>query len=97
MEIREWEMLFLIDYENVGNAGMKGCHYLNASDYIIIFYLILNKCSFTIQLDQVRAEAKKKEAENFKFRSYLKGNADESELDNLPIENEELLSDYFWK
>ncbi len=31
-------MLFLIDYENVGNAGMKGCHYLNASDYIIIFY-----------------------------------------------------------
>lgn len=38
MEIREWEMLFLIDYENVGNAGMKGCHYLNASDHIIIFY-----------------------------------------------------------
>lgn len=31
-------MLFLIDYENVGNAGMKGCHYLDASDYIIIFY-----------------------------------------------------------
>ncbi|MBD5491352.1 MAG: hypothetical protein HDR16_04340 [Lachnospiraceae bacterium] len=31
-------MLFLIDYENVGNAGMKGCHYLNASDHIIIFY-----------------------------------------------------------
>lgn len=31
-------MLFLIDYENVGNAGMKGCHYLNASDYIVIFY-----------------------------------------------------------
>ncbi len=31
-------MLFLIDYENVGNMGMKGCHYLNASDYVIIFY-----------------------------------------------------------
>lgn len=31
-------MLFLIDYENVGNTGMKGCHYLNVSDYIIIFY-----------------------------------------------------------
>lgn len=31
-------MLFLIDYENVGNAGMKGCNYLNSSDYIIIFY-----------------------------------------------------------
>ena len=31
-------MLFLVDYENVGNAGMKGCHYLNTSDYIIIFY-----------------------------------------------------------
>lgn len=31
-------MLFLIDYENVGNAGMKGCPYLNASDEVIIFY-----------------------------------------------------------
>lgn len=31
-------MLFLIDYENVGNMGMKGCRYLNVSDYIIIFY-----------------------------------------------------------
>lgn len=31
-------MLFLIDYENVGNIGMKGCHYLNASDYVIVFY-----------------------------------------------------------
>lgn len=31
-------MLFLVDYENVGNMGMKGCHYLNASDHVIIFY-----------------------------------------------------------
>lgn len=31
-------MLFLIDYENVGNAGMRGCHYLNESDFVIIFY-----------------------------------------------------------
>ncbi|MCM1122439.1 MAG: PIN domain-containing protein [Eubacterium sp.] len=31
-------MLFLVDYENVGNTGMKGCHYLNASDYMIVFY-----------------------------------------------------------
>lgn len=31
-------MLFLIDYENVGNMGMKGCHYLNTSDYVIVFY-----------------------------------------------------------
>lgn len=31
-------MLFLVDYENVGNAGMKGCHYLNDSDHVIIFY-----------------------------------------------------------
>lgn len=31
-------MLFLVDYENVGNMGMKGCHYLNTSDYVIIFY-----------------------------------------------------------
>ena len=31
-------MLFLIDYENVRNAGMRGVKYLQASDYIIIFY-----------------------------------------------------------
>ncbi len=31
-------MLFLIDYENVGNAGMKGCGYLDAQDHIIVFY-----------------------------------------------------------
>lgn len=31
-------MLFLIDYENVGNAGMMGCDYLNAQDYVIVFY-----------------------------------------------------------
>lgn len=31
-------MLFLIDYENVGNSGMRGCHYLNMSDDVIVFY-----------------------------------------------------------
>ena len=31
-------MLFLVDYENVGNAGMKGSSYLNAKDHIIVFY-----------------------------------------------------------
>lgn len=31
-------MLFLIDYENVGNAGMKGCSCLNEQDHIVIFY-----------------------------------------------------------
>lgn len=31
-------MLFLVDYENVGNMGMKGCHYLNESDSVIVFY-----------------------------------------------------------
>lgn len=31
-------MLFLIDYENVGNAGMRGCEYLDAGDHVIIFY-----------------------------------------------------------
>lgn len=31
-------MLFLVDYENVGNMGMKGCGYLNTSDHVIVFY-----------------------------------------------------------
>lgn len=31
-------MLFLIDYENVSNAGMRGSEYLDARDHVIIFY-----------------------------------------------------------
>ncbi|MBD5516519.1 MAG: NYN domain-containing protein [Lachnospiraceae bacterium] len=31
-------MLFLIDYENVGNAGMKGSDCLNTQDHVIVFY-----------------------------------------------------------
>lgn len=31
-------MLFLIDYENVGNAGMKGYGYLDMQDHVVIFY-----------------------------------------------------------
>lgn len=35
---RSQNMLFLVDYENVGNTGMRGCHYLNETDSVIIFY-----------------------------------------------------------
>ena len=31
-------MLFLIDFENVRNAGMRGCEFLQASDWVIVFY-----------------------------------------------------------
>lgn len=31
-------MLFLVDYENVGNMGMKGCRYLNEADHVVVFY-----------------------------------------------------------
>lgn len=31
-------MLFLIDYENVGNVGMKGHEYLDEGDYVVLFY-----------------------------------------------------------
>lgn len=31
-------MLFLVDYENVGRAGMRGCEHLNAQDHMIVFY-----------------------------------------------------------
>lgn len=34
-----------------------------------------------IHLDKIGVEAKKKEDENYKLRSYLKGHADEEELD----------------
>ncbi len=48
-----------------------------------------------IQPNKVRAEAKKKENENFKFRSYLKGHADEDELDRQFLSlHKELFADY---
>ena len=31
-------MLFLIDYENVGNIGMRGHEYLDDGDYVVLFY-----------------------------------------------------------
>ena len=34
-----------------------------------------------IQPDKIQAEARKKEKENLKFRTYLKNHADEDELD----------------
>lgn len=48
-----------------------------------------------IQPDKVGAEAKKKEKENFKFRSYLKCHADEEELDRQFLRlHKELFADY---
>ena len=48
-----------------------------------------------IQPDKVRAEAKKKENENFKFRTFLKCHADEDELDKQFLRlHKELFADY---
>ena len=48
-----------------------------------------------IQPDKMKTEAKKKENENFKFRSYLKGHADEDELDEQFLRlHKELFADY---
>jgi len=44
-------------------------------------FLGKGQVNILLQPDKVKAEAKKKENENFKFRSYLKGHADEDELD----------------
>lgn len=45
--------------------------------------------------DKVQSEAKKKENENFKFRTYLKGHADEEELDAQFLRlHKELFADY---
>ena len=44
---------------------------------------------------KLKREAKKKEEENFKFRSFLKGHADEEELDKQFLRlHEELFSNY---
>lgn len=48
-----------------------------------------------IHPDKIGTEAKKKEEENFKFRSYLKGHADEKELDEQFLQlHKELFADY---
>ena len=48
-----------------------------------------------IQPDKVKTEAKKKEDENFKFRSYLKCHADDGELDRqFSRLHKELFADY---
>ena len=47
-------MLFLIDYENVRNAGMRGVKYLQASDYIIIFYSGAAQAMETRYLNAIR-------------------------------------------
>ena len=31
-------IIYLIDYENVSNSGMRGCNYLDKGDYVILFY-----------------------------------------------------------
>lgn len=48
-----------------------------------------------ISLDKVKAEAKKKENENFKFRTFLKCHADADELDSQFLRlHKELFADY---
>ena len=48
-----------------------------------------------IHPDKVKEEAKKKADENYKFRSYLKGHADEEELDRQFMRlHKELFADY---
>lgn len=48
-------MLFLIDYENVGNAGMRGCGLLNAWDHVIIFYSDASKNMEREYLEKISA------------------------------------------
>lgn len=48
-----------------------------------------------IQPDKVRAEARKKEDENFMFRRYLKSHVDEEELDRQFLRlHKEIFADY---
>lgn len=48
-------MLFLIDYENVGKTGMRGCEYLNVQDHVIMFYSEGKKNAERRSLDQITA------------------------------------------
>ena len=46
-------MLFLIDYENVGRAGMRGCEYLDVQDHVVLFYSEGKKNAERRSLDQI--------------------------------------------
>ncbi len=46
-------MLFLVDYENVGSAGMKGSNYLNDGDHVVIFYSEAKKLMERRTLDDI--------------------------------------------
>lgn len=48
-------MLFLIDYENVGRTGMRGCEYLDAQDHVIMFYSEAKKNAERRTLEQITA------------------------------------------
>lgn len=46
-------MLFLVDYENVGRAGLRGCEYLNEQDHVVLFYSEGKKHAERRNLDQL--------------------------------------------
>ena len=49
---RDIGMLFLIDYENVRNAGLRGCEFLQVSDWNIVQYWVLwTLCDNEVRLD----------------------------------------------
>ena len=46
-------MLFLIDYENVGRAGLRGCEYLDEQDHVVLFYSDGKKHAERRSLEQI--------------------------------------------
>lgn len=46
-------MLFLVDYENVGRAGLRGCEYLDEQDHVVLFYSEGRKHAERRNLDQL--------------------------------------------
>lgn len=68
---------------------------LGNSDHSIFRLEWKGQVKIMIHPDKVSAKAKKKENENFKFRSYLKCHADEDELDRQFLRlHKELFADY---
>ena len=46
-------MLFLVDYENVGKDGLRGCEYLDGQDHMIVFYSDNRKNAERRSLDHI--------------------------------------------
>lgn len=83
------ETFYLVDYENVGGEGLRGCNKLNKTDHIIIFFTknakkidmseIANHGEATLEMIEVPAGRQSADHHIGSYLGYLVGNKEEKE------------------